>query len=119
MVEQKIYILGEEEIVSMLGLLGLDGSVVENEEDFLKKFTELINRDSIGMLIIALPLSNEIIEYLLDFKQTNRNPFIFILPDIFHFNIEKEGIILDRIVDAIGDVVLIKWDDLKFQEKKN
>jgi vacuolar-type H+-ATPase subunit F/Vma7 len=102
---QRIHILGEEEIVTMLGLLGLDGSIVENEVDFLKKFTELINKASIGMLIISLPLSNETIDFLLDFKQTNRSPFIFILPDAFHSNIEKEGIILDKIIDAIGNII--------------
>jgi len=40
------------------------------------------------------------------FKHTTRIPFIFILPDIFKPNIEKEDIILNKIIDAIGDIVL-------------
>jgi len=106
MIEQDIHIIGEEEIVSMLGLLGLKGTIVERQENFLKKFTELIKQPSIGMIIIALPLSNEMIDFLLDFKHTTRIPFIFILPDIFKPNIEKEDIILNKIIDAIGDIVL-------------
>lgn len=106
MVVQKIHILGEEEIVSMLGLLGLDGTVVKMEEDFFKKFSELINRPSIGMMIIALPLSNETIDFLLDFKKANKKPFIFILPDIFRPNIEREDIIFKKIIDALGAIVL-------------
>ena len=105
MVAQKIHILGEEEMVSMLGLLGLEGTVVENEEGFLKQFTELTKKPSIGMIIIVLRLSLDVIDFLLDFKQNNRFPFIFILPDIFQPNIEKEGIILNKIVNAIGNFI--------------
>ena len=105
MVAQKIHILGEKEMVSMLGLLGLEGTIVGNEEEFLKRFTELTKRPSIGMIIIVLRLSIEMIEFLLDFKQNNRVPFIFILPDIYQPNIEKEDIILNKIVEAIGNII--------------
>ena len=105
MVAQKIHILGEKEMVSMLGLLGLEGTIVGNEEEFLKRFTELTKRPSIGMIIIVLRLPIEMIEFLLDFKQNNRVPFIFILPDIYQPNIEKEDIILNKIVEAIGNII--------------
>ncbi len=107
MVDQKIHILGEEEIVSMLGLLGLESSIVRNEEEFLKKFTELKNDFSIGMIIVALRLSNGMIDFLLDFKQNVRNPFVFILPDISQPNIENYDIILNKIIDAIGGIIVI------------
>jgi len=106
MVAQKIHILGEEEIVSMLGLLGLESSIVGNEEEFLKKFTELTNDPSIGMIIVALRLSNVMIDFLLDFKQNVRIPFIFILPDIFQPNIENYDTILNKIIDAIGGIIV-------------
>ncbi|MFX0035770.1 MAG: V-type ATP synthase subunit F [Candidatus Hermodarchaeota archaeon] len=107
MVDQKIHILGEEEIVSMLGLLGLESSIVRNEEEFLKKFTELKNDFSIGMIIVALRLSNGMIDFLLDFKQNVRIPFVFILPDISQPNIENYDIILNKIIDAIGGIIVI------------
>ena len=91
-------------MVSIFGLLGLEGTIVDNELDFLKLFTELIKNPSIGMIIIALRLSDNMIEYLLDFKQNNRIPFVFILPDVYQPNIEKEGIIFNKIIDAIGHI---------------
>jgi len=106
MAGQKIHILGEEEIVSMLGLLGLEGTIVGNEEDLLKEFSELVNDPSMGIMIIGIPLKNETIDFLLEFKQKNKIPLIFILPDIFKPNIEKDDIILNKILYAIGDVVL-------------
>ncbi|MFW9989765.1 MAG: V-type ATP synthase subunit F [Candidatus Odinarchaeota archaeon] len=105
MADQKIHILGEEEMVSIFGLLGLEGTVVENEEEFLKLFTELIKKPSIGMIIVALNLSDTIIDFLLDFKQHNRIPFVFILPDIYQPNIEREGVIFNKIIDAIGSII--------------
>ena len=105
MVEQEVYIIGEEDIVLMFGLLGLNGIIVENQEELLNNFNKLIKRPRLGMIIIALPLSNESMEYLLDFKLNNRKPFIFILPDIFRPNIEMDGYILNKIFDAINDII--------------
>ena len=105
MVDQEVYIIGDEDIVLMLGLLGIKGIVVENEEEFLKKFNELIKQTRIGMILIALPLSNETVEFLFEFKLNNRKPFIFILPDVFHANIERYDSILNKIYNAIGDIV--------------
>ncbi len=108
MADQKIHILGEEEMVSIFGLLGLEGTIVENAEDFLKLFTELIKKPSIGMIIVVLPLPVTIIDFLLDFKQNNRIPFVFILPDVYQPNIEREDIIFNKIIDAIGNFISLK-----------
>ena len=102
---QEIYIIGEEDIVLMLGLLGLEGTIVENEKQFLKKFNELVKNPRIGMVIIALQLSNEIVEFLLDFKLNNRMPFVFILPDVFQPHLESYDSVLNKIYDAIGDII--------------
>ncbi len=105
MEELKIHILGEDEIVILLGLLGIEGTVVRNEEDFLKEFSDLIKVESIGMLLISIPLSDEIIDFLLDYKKANKKPFIFLLPNIFQPNIEEGDIIFNKIHDALGDIV--------------
>lgn len=105
MLDQEVHVIGEEDIVLMLGLLGLKGTVIENREEFLEIFNNLINQQNIGMIIIALKLSNEMIDFLLDFKLDNRSPFVFILPDAFQPNIEKEDIILNKMFDAISDIV--------------
>ena len=105
MVDQEVYIIGDEDIVLMFGLLGLDGIVVEQQDDFLKNFNKLIKRPRIGMVIVALPLSADLIDYLLDFKLNNQKPFIFILPDVFRPNIETDDHILNKISDAISDII--------------
>jgi vacuolar-type H+-ATPase subunit F/Vma7 len=105
MVEQEICIIGDEDIVLMFGLLGLNGVIVENGEDFLKEFNILIKQARFGMIIIALPLSNDLIEYLLDFKLNNKKPFIFILPDIFRPNVESDDYTLNKISNAISDII--------------
>ena len=106
MFDEEVHVIGDEDIVLMLGLMGLKGTIVDNQEDFLKKFNDLINRPKIGMIIIALQLPHEVIDFLLDFKLNNRSPFIFILSDVFQPNIERDDIILNKIFDAISDIVL-------------
>ncbi|MFX1567771.1 MAG: V-type ATP synthase subunit F [Promethearchaeota archaeon] len=105
MEELKIHILGEDEIVILLGLLGIEGTVVRNEEEFLKEFSELIKIESIGILLISIALSDEIIDFLLDYKKANKKPFVFLLPNIFQPNIEEGDIIFNKIHDALGDIV--------------
>ena len=102
---QDIYVIGDEDIVLMLGLLGLEGIVIQNEKEFLKKFSELIKNPRIGMIIIAMKFSSETVDFLLDFKLSNKKPFIFILPDVFQPQIENYDPILNKIYDAIGDIV--------------
>ncbi|MFX0002034.1 MAG: V-type ATP synthase subunit F [Candidatus Hodarchaeota archaeon] len=106
MLDQKIHILGEENLVILLGLLGLEGTIINSEEKFLEEFNLLIKKPSIGMIVIAMSLSDDIINFLLNFKLNNNNPFIFILPDVFEPYIEKEGKLINKILEAIGDIVL-------------
>ncbi len=90
----------------MLSLLGIEGSIIKPEDDFMIKFNELINNPSIGMIIIAIPLPDNIFNFIINFKLNNKKPFIFILPDIFHPHIEEEGQVINKILESIGDIVL-------------
>jgi vacuolar-type H+-ATPase subunit F/Vma7 len=105
MTDQTIHVLGQEDLVVMLGLLGIEGTIINSREDFISKFNELIKKSSIGMIIIAMPLHDDLVNFLLNFKLNNRTPFIFILPDIFQPHIEEQGQVINKILDAIGDVV--------------
>lgn len=105
MSDQEIYVIGYDEIVLLLGLLGIQGSVLENSDEFMEIFKNLINNPSIGMIIIALELPSDIIDYLIDFKLNNRRPFIFYLPDIFQLNIEKNNIFLKKISKTISNII--------------
>ncbi len=105
MVDQKIHVLGYDEIVLMLGLLGIEGTTVENVNDFMQLFNDLIKKPTIGMIIIAIDLPDDITEFLIDFKLNNRRPFIFFLPDLFETNIEKEDVLLNKILKIIGKLI--------------
>ena len=102
---EKIHILGVEDLVILLGLLGLEGTIINTEENFIKEFNDLIKKPSIGMIVIAMPLNDDLTNILIDFKINNKEPFIFILPDVFQPHIEEEGKIVDKILEAIGDII--------------
>ncbi|MFX1388847.1 MAG: V-type ATP synthase subunit F [Promethearchaeota archaeon] len=106
MLDQKIHILGQEDLVVLLGLLGLEGTIINSEEQFSKEFNKLIDDPSIGMIVIAMALSEDLINNLINFKLNNKQPFIFILPDIFQPRIDEEGKILNKILDAIREIIL-------------
>lgn len=105
MLDQRIHILGEEDIVIMLGLLGIEGTVIEDRASFLDKFNELKKNPSIGMIIIGLPLSSEEYKFLLDFKLHTKVPLVFILPDMFQPDIDKKDVVRNKIYESIGDII--------------
>lgn len=102
---QKVHVIGNEDIVLMFSLLGIDGTVIKNNENFLEVFNLLQNKSEIGMIIITINLSTEIFDFLIDFKLDNRKPLIHLLPDIFQENFEKNDVFLNKIYDSIGDII--------------
>lgn len=90
MPEQKIFIIGDEENVILLGLFGVEGIIMEDDKEFMQIFNSIIIDDSIGLLIVALDLSEENSSYLIDFKTNNHSPFIFYLPNLFRENPERD-----------------------------
>lgn len=105
MVEERIHVIGYEEIVTLFGLLGIEGTVVEHEEEFLKVFEDTTKRSSIAMIIINMDLSDDLFEYLLDFKTNNKFPFVYLLPDIFQQDIKNHDKIYDMIYDLIQELI--------------
>ncbi len=106
MPEQEMFIMGDPELVRLFGLLGIEGKEVEKPEDFIKVFNELIKQKSIGMIIIAMELSPNDIDFLLDFKINNRSPFVFHVPNIFEPNIDSADIFYNKIYDIIHKIII-------------
>ena len=90
MVEQTIFVIGNEEIVIFLGLFGIEGISMEDNREFTKIFDSLTLNTSIGMVIIALDLSEENSRYLIDFKTSKHSPFILYLPDLFRADADRD-----------------------------
>jgi len=102
---RKIHVVGRDDFVLLLRLLGIEGTVVEDNKKFLAIFHRLIKNTSIGMIIIAIDLPLDIINYIIDFKLNNRKPFVFYLPDIFKTNIQEEDIFYKKILESIGKII--------------
>ena len=90
MSEQKIFVIGDEEIVILLGLFGIEGISMEDDREFLKIFDSLTLNNLTGMLIISLDLSEENLRYLIDFKTNKHSPFVLYLPDLFRDDPDKD-----------------------------
>ncbi|MBY8980573.1 MAG: hypothetical protein KGD72_09295 [Candidatus Lokiarchaeota archaeon] len=105
MVDSKVHVLGYDEIVSLFGLLGIEGTVVEHKDDFLRTFENVIKRRSIVMIIINMELPDDILDYLIDFKTNNRTPFLYLLPDIFNSDIRNHDKIFDMIKELIEEII--------------
>ncbi|MFX0031477.1 MAG: V-type ATP synthase subunit F [Candidatus Hodarchaeota archaeon] len=105
MPEQKIFVIGEEETVLMMGLLGIEGLILDKPGEFLKEFNILIQDPSIGMLIVAMELQNEDTKYLLDYKLNRKKPFVFYLPDVFKPKLGEQVAFLEEIIKSIGKII--------------
>jgi vacuolar-type H+-ATPase subunit F/Vma7 len=105
MAEEKIHVIGYEEIVSLFGLLGISGTIVNQEDDFLKIFEDLTKKPSIAMVIVNMDLSEDLFDYLLDFKTNNRIPFVYLLPNIFQQDVTNHDKIYDMIYDLIQELI--------------
>jgi vacuolar-type H+-ATPase subunit F/Vma7 len=105
MLDQTVHVLGDDDIVKMLGLLGIEGTIIDTGDSYLDKFKILIKDPSIGMIIIGLQLSPADYDFLLDFKLTHKAPLIFILPDVFRHDIDAGDLIKNKIFEAIGNLI--------------
>ena len=105
MVEQKIFVIGDDETVTMLGLIGINGIALQESEDFLKIFQKVVSDVSISMVIIMSDLPDDIIDFLIDYKLNKRRPFIFYMPDIFNLQKESKDYILNKIYGAINKLI--------------
>ena len=106
MPEENIHIIGYDEIVLLYELLGIDGTILDDPNNFLDEFNKLIKKPSIGIIFIALNLPDNIIDYLIDFKLNNKKPFIYYIPDIFEPKIEQEDPFLKKISKIIGKIII-------------
>jgi vacuolar-type H+-ATPase subunit F/Vma7 len=105
MSDKKIHVLGYDEVVLLFGLLGIEGTIIEHNEDFLKIFKNLIKKTSVALIIIYIDMTDEILEFLTEFKINNRTPFVYLLPDIFQQDIKNQDKIFNKIHELIEEII--------------
>jgi len=103
--DKKIHVLGYDEIVLLFGLLGIEGTIIKLNEDFLKIFKNLTKNTSVALIIIHMDLSDEILEFLTDFKINNRTPFVYLLPNIFKQDIKNQDKVFNKIYELIEEII--------------
>lgn len=105
MITQKVHVIAQDDIILLFGLLGIEGTIINSPNDFLKEFQDLIKITSISMIIIAIDLPNDIINYIANFKLTHRRPFVFYIPDIFERNIVNQDVFQNEIIKLISKII--------------
>jgi vacuolar-type H+-ATPase subunit F/Vma7 len=103
--EDKIFVIGEEEITILMGLLGIEGTILNKPGDFLSEFNRLKQDPSIGMIVIAMDLLDEDIQILMQHKLSKLKPFIFYLPNIFKSTIEEKSVFFKEINKSIRRII--------------
>ncbi len=107
MSEQKIHVLGNDEIVLIFGLLGIAGTILNQKDSFFKAFDNLLKQPSIGVIIVALDIrdDSEIVDFLINFKLKRRRPFVYYLPNIFQTRIDVEDSFSNKFVRLIEKII--------------
>ncbi len=99
---EKIVIIGDEEVVLLFALLGIEGKIVNNYNEFIAEFNEIMKDSSMGMVIISEKLISDHLDFYIDFKLNNPKPFLFLLPNIFQSKDINSDVISKKIQEYIG-----------------
>jgi len=105
MTTQKIVVIGYDELVILMSLLGIEGYIAEEKEQFFKIFDILTKDASIGIILVGLTSSEDISEFLIEYKLNNKRPLVITLPDILNEDLGSFGPIMEKIQDSIGEII--------------
>ena len=105
MTNQKTIAIGYDEFVILLSLIGIEGYIAEEKDHFLKLFDKLIKDPSIGIILVGMTLSDDISEFLIEYKLNNKRPLVITLPDILKEDLDSFDPIMQKIQDSIGEII--------------
>ncbi|MCK4281335.1 MAG: hypothetical protein KAX10_04400 [Candidatus Lokiarchaeota archaeon] len=77
----RIFVLAEEEIVILFGLLGIEGIILENPLEFYIEFEKVIQDPQVELIIISENIFEQNLQLLLDFKVSRNKPIIIEVPN--------------------------------------
>ncbi|MFX1497595.1 MAG: V-type ATP synthase subunit F [Promethearchaeota archaeon] len=98
----RIMVFGNEETVTLFELLGIEGKVINDFNEFELELYEIIKNPMIGMILISENILSGHLDFYLNFKLNNPKPFIFLLPDIFQSKNINTDLITKKIQEYIG-----------------
>lgn len=97
----RIFVLAEEEIVILFGLLGIEGIILENPLEFYIEFEKVIQDPQVELIIISENIFEQNLQLLLDFK-VSRNKLIIIEVPNFIKKEKEEDLIRKLVTKYLG-----------------
>jgi len=97
------FVFGDEDVVLSFKFIGIQGKVIESNNDLIDEFSRVVNGDygEIGVLIITEKLSFAIEDKITEHQLSGHYPLIVEIPDI-EGHLEGRKSMLDLIRKAIG-----------------
>jgi len=97
------FVFGDEDVVLSFKFIGIQGKVIESNNDLIDEFSRVVNGDygEIGVLIITEKLSLAIEDKITEHQLSGHYPLIVEIPDI-EGHLEGRKSMLDLIRKAIG-----------------
>lgn len=99
----QFFVLGSEDVITGFQFIGIRGAVVNNKEEALKEFNNVVNSiyGEIGILIVTEKVALLIDEELIEWQLSGNYPLIVEIPDL-DGHIEERKSLIEIVRDAIG-----------------
>lgn len=97
----RIFVLAEEEIVILFGLLGIEGIILENPLEFYIEFERVIQDPQVELIIISENIFEQNLQLLLDFKVSRNKPIIIEVPNFIKKE-KREDLIRKLVTKYLG-----------------
>jgi len=97
----RIFVLAEEEIVILFGLLGIEGIILENPLEFYIEFEKVIQDPQVELIIISENIFEQNLQLLLDFKVSRNKPIIIEVPNFIKKE-KREDLIRKLVTKYLG-----------------
>ena len=97
------FVLGDEDVILGFGFVGIKGKIIENNDDALQEFNNVINgiHGQIGVILITERVSTMIEEKITDYQASGNYPLIVEIPDLTG-HLEDKKTMLESIREAVG-----------------
>jgi vacuolar-type H+-ATPase subunit F/Vma7 len=96
--KQKIHLItDDDEILILMNLLGIEGTLLGTSNNFMDKFQELTADSWISIILISMELPDAIVEEIIDYKLNNTKPFIYLMPNLFKEGIDEKSTVLKKV----------------------
>lgn len=97
----RIFVLAEEEIVILFGLLGIEGIILENPLEFFIEFEKVIQNPQVELIVISENIFEQNLQLLLDFKVSRNKPVIIEVPNFIKKE-KREDLIRKLVTKYLG-----------------